>query len=305
MKIHLLSHDQTAFFAAKELSRILHAIGETSTDIQDFSVYSEDTPALWLGTLDQFTQIQPKKAEFDPIDDEIYIETNGKNGIIAGLNPRSLLIAVYRYATELGCRFLNVGRDVYKRQTWFHISGITPALSQSAADLSLSLIQIQMCIRDRLSKVKDVNSFSNAIGLSMSEIPKPSQSAPDELVSLYTQEQEYVNDFNTFMYKNSITYNGKQYSLSQAEGSSDIELYKLALDYYVVHEQEYGTIFDNLVKIRTKIANYFGYSTYTEVGYMLSGKYYYTPKDTEAIHADVKKYIAPLYYKDVYKRQHR
>lgn len=111
MKIHLLSHNRTASFAAEELCRILHAIGETTTEMQDFSAYSEEAPALWLGTLDQFAQIQAKKTDPDPIDDEIYIQTSGKCGIIAGLNPRSLLIAVYRYATELGCRFLNVGRE--------------------------------------------------------------------------------------------------------------------------------------------------------------------------------------------------
>lgn len=148
-----------------------------------------------------------------------------------------------------------------------------------------------------LSKVTDIATFSAGIGMNISEIPKPSQSSPDELVALYTEMQGYVNDFNTFLYENSISYNGKEYSLSQAEMSSDDALYTLALDYYVEHEQEYGTIFDNLVDVRTRIANYYGYSTYTDIGYMISGKFYYTPADMVAIHNDAKKYIAPLYYK--------
>lgn len=48
----------------------------------------------------------------DPVhDDAIAIEVHGADGIIAGRNPRSLLIAVYRYLRELGFRWLRPGAD--------------------------------------------------------------------------------------------------------------------------------------------------------------------------------------------------
>ena len=148
-----------------------------------------------------------------------------------------------------------------------------------------------------LSYVKDANMFCGVIGMDISDIPEPSAATPDELVALQTEMQGYESDFSQIMYANSITYNGKQYSLSQAEQSDDIDLYRLALDYYVAHEQELGQIFDNLVNVRTRIANYFGAETFTDIGYLYSGKSAYSPEDVAPLRADIKKYIAPLYSK--------
>jgi hypothetical protein len=44
-------------------------------------------------------------------DDAIAIEVSGTEGIIAGSNPRSVLLAAYRYLTELGCRWVRSGPD--------------------------------------------------------------------------------------------------------------------------------------------------------------------------------------------------
>jgi hypothetical protein len=48
----------------------------------------------------------------DPtLDDAIAIEVRSRQGIIAGTNPRAVLIATYRYLTELGCRWVRPGPD--------------------------------------------------------------------------------------------------------------------------------------------------------------------------------------------------
>lgn len=145
-----------------------------------------------------------------------------------------------------------------------------------------------------LSVVKNLDVFEDLIGMSVSDIPEPEDAMPDRLVELYSEEQSYENEFNTFMYSASIVHNGKVYSLSQAEYSSDPILSAKALNYYVNHRFEYGTIFTKLIKVRTLIANFFGYRYYTDVGYMRAGKYYYTPEDVTIIRQDIKKYIAPL-----------
>ena len=44
-------------------------------------------------------------------DDAIYIHVKGGKGVIAGTNERSVLIAVYRYLKELGCKFIRPGKD--------------------------------------------------------------------------------------------------------------------------------------------------------------------------------------------------
>ena len=45
------------------------------------------------------------------MDDAIHIDVDGARGIITGNNPRSVLLAVYRYLTELGCRWVRPGAD--------------------------------------------------------------------------------------------------------------------------------------------------------------------------------------------------
>lgn len=147
-----------------------------------------------------------------------------------------------------------------------------------------------------LSVVKSREVFEEKIGLKIEEIPKPDEAAPERLVSLMAEEQKYENEFNTFMYESSIVHNGKKYSLSQAEYSSDPLLYAKALQYYVDNRIEYGTIFTNLISVRTRIANFYGYRYYTDLGYMRARKFYYTPEDLATIRQDVKKYIAPLYF---------
>lgn len=47
----------------------------------------------------------------NPFDDEIIIDIQDGSGIIAGANPRSCLLAVYRLLREAGCRFLRPGPD--------------------------------------------------------------------------------------------------------------------------------------------------------------------------------------------------
>lgn len=56
------------------------------------------------------------------LDDIIYIECNESGGIIAGSNPRSVLIAVYEYLKQNGCRFLMPGPD----GEYVPIKNITP-----------------------------------------------------------------------------------------------------------------------------------------------------------------------------------
>ena len=85
--------------AEKELARILSVM--TNADLD----------GIQIGCFDAFPQIKSKREAADVLDDEIYISVENFKGIIAGCNPRSVLIAAYRYVKELGARFVNVGKD--------------------------------------------------------------------------------------------------------------------------------------------------------------------------------------------------
>src|SRR5262245_31684353 len=71
------------------------------------------SPAVRLGTFADFgADFRPWPAVSNPdLDDAIHIEFDGAAGIVAGSNPRSVLLAAYCFLTELGCRWVRPGPD--------------------------------------------------------------------------------------------------------------------------------------------------------------------------------------------------
>ena len=54
---------------------------------------------------------QTSADENPELDDAVEIEVAGCEGIITGPNPRSVLIAAYRFLREAGCRWIRPGED--------------------------------------------------------------------------------------------------------------------------------------------------------------------------------------------------
>lgn len=96
-------------FAADELVKYLRRmLGD-----ENLVVLTEEAAAvpssLRLGLFAEFPGI-PFPAVADPaLDDAIFVQVVRGRGIIAGINPRSVLLAVYRFLTELGCRWVRPG----------------------------------------------------------------------------------------------------------------------------------------------------------------------------------------------------
>ncbi len=82
--------------------------------VQTHAAYRADIPALWIGLnaslpAEAVGRTPPvRDARFD---DAVAIRTHGANGTISGNNPRSVLLAVYRYLRALGCRWVRPGVD--------------------------------------------------------------------------------------------------------------------------------------------------------------------------------------------------
>ncbi|MFC7618867.1 DUF4838 domain-containing protein [Microlunatus sp. GCM10028923] len=91
----------TVRFAAQELRRLLFRL--TGRPVMLLDAAAAPVGALTL-------KVEPNPSG-DPLDDAIAIDTAGATGTISGAGPRALLIAVYRYLTELGCRWVRPGPD--------------------------------------------------------------------------------------------------------------------------------------------------------------------------------------------------
>ena len=107
--IFKITSDPVVDFAAEELKKYLRMMMPEAGEI--FIKYDPAVKdGLRLGVMADFA-LDTSEASDIVLDDIIHIDTDGENGIIAGSNPRSVLLAVYRYLQENGCRWLFPGID--------------------------------------------------------------------------------------------------------------------------------------------------------------------------------------------------
>ncbi len=107
-----IGNHQTIRFAFDELVRCLKTMDtHLFVEGRTYDTYDADLDnVLWIGKSD-FVAFSA--------DDEIYIDVKNGTGIISGSNERAVLIAVYRFLTELGCRWIRPGQDgeILKKQS--------------------------------------------------------------------------------------------------------------------------------------------------------------------------------------------
>ena len=106
---------ETIIFAARELKRYITLI-DCSADAALLRAPGYDTNinnAIWVGRDPAFTDKLPRIPENGnpKLDDGVLIDVSGNSGVITGVNDRSVLLAVYRYLTELGCAWVRPGAD--------------------------------------------------------------------------------------------------------------------------------------------------------------------------------------------------
>ncbi len=108
-QIYKITSNTVVDFAAEELKKYLRMMMPRCGEIGiTYNPNAKD--GFRLGLMADFG-LDTSEAEDQELDDIIHIDTQENGGIIAGNNPRSVLLAVYRYLTENGCRWLFPGVD--------------------------------------------------------------------------------------------------------------------------------------------------------------------------------------------------
>ena len=108
-KIYKINPSPVVDFAAEELKKYMRMMMPRCGEI----VIERDLNAkdgIRLGLMQDFG-LDVSEAEDTQLDDIVHIDMGESEGIIAGSNPRSVLLAVYRYLQENGCRWLFPGID--------------------------------------------------------------------------------------------------------------------------------------------------------------------------------------------------
>ena len=107
--INKITSDSTVDFAAEELKKYLRMMMPEAGDVK-ISYNPNALDGFRLGLMQDFS-LSVSDANEVELDDIIYIDCDASGGIIAGDNPRSVLLAVYEYLRRNGCRWLFPGVD--------------------------------------------------------------------------------------------------------------------------------------------------------------------------------------------------
>ena len=106
--INKISAHSAIDHAAEELRKYLYMMMPEGDGIT--TRYSDEVCGFRLGLMSDLG-LDTSDVEDVELDDILYIDCDKNGGIIAGSNPRSVLIAVYEFLKQNGCRFIMPGKD--------------------------------------------------------------------------------------------------------------------------------------------------------------------------------------------------
>ncbi len=107
--INKITLNPTVDFAAEELKKYLRMMMPDECDVKiTYDTQAED--GFRIGLM-QDLGLDVSDVKDTTLDDILYIDTDTEGGIIAGDNPRSVLLAVYEFLRQNGCRWLFPGKS--------------------------------------------------------------------------------------------------------------------------------------------------------------------------------------------------
>lgn len=125
------------------------------------------------------------------------------------------------------------------------------------------------------------------------------------------EENRLMTRYQALIASAEIPFDGEIYNLSSLEvktNSSDRQVRKRALqaywNWFEQHEEEVAQIFDQMIKVRTRMAQKLGYDNFIALGYARMHRYDYDQEDVAKYRRQVLKDVVPL-CSALYKRQQK
>lgn len=130
-----------------------------------------------------------------------------------------------------------------------------------------------------------------------------------EIISLLQQENKLSSEYSKLVASAQVEFDGKTLTLAQLgpyreSTDRDIRIQALAAStkFFEGNEDKFDDLFDQLVKIRHKIAVTLGYKNFVELGYIRMMRIDYNADMVKTFRDQVRDYIVPLASK-LYERQ--
>ncbi len=108
-QINKITSHPVVDFAAEELKKYLRMMMPRCGEVP-IAYNPKAKDGFRIGIMAEFS-LDTSEAQDLELDDIIHIDTDSEGGVIAGSNPRSVLLAVYKYLTLNGCCWLFPGVD--------------------------------------------------------------------------------------------------------------------------------------------------------------------------------------------------
>lgn len=125
------------------------------------------------------------------------------------------------------------------------------------------------------------------------------------------EENRLMTKYQALIASAEIPFDGEIYNLSSLEvktNSFDRQVRKRALqaywNWFEQHEEEVAQIFDQMIKVRTRMAQKLGYDNFIALGYARMHRYDYDQEDVAKYRRQVLKDVVPL-CSALYKRQQK
>ncbi|CAM3044251.1 M3 family oligoendopeptidase [Sporolactobacillus spathodeae] len=135
------------------------------------------------------------------------------------------------------------------------------------------------------------------------------KSFSDDVIPLMQEENKWASKYTKLIAAAKIAFDGEERTLAQLMAdreSEDREVRKAAtaayFGYFADHEEEFDTIYDHLVKIRTEIAHKLGFANYTEMSYYRMARIGYDKEMVKNYREQIRRYVVPVANK-LYERQ--
>ena len=164
-----------------------------------------------------------------------------------------------------------------------------------------------------LLNTKYLKEFKNKYGEHLFNLFKVQfETFNENIIKDLEEENKLSSKYSKLIASAQIEFQGKIYNLPQMSPfmqDKNRQIRKEAQEktskFFLDNEKEFDEIYDNLVKVRTRIAKKLGYSNFVELGYKRMNRTDYNKDDVKIFRDQVYKYIVPAAQKLIKRQEKR
>ncbi|MBR2066909.1 MAG: M3 family oligoendopeptidase [Solobacterium sp.] len=202
---------------------------------------------------------------------------------------------IYRHVDTL-MNLANIRHDIDTRDAYYDSEAnfwdeATPVLDEKI-----------MAFKDAMLNSKFRKDFENKYGdLMFVNAEIALQTFAPEIVEDLQKENKLTTAYGKLIASAQVDFEGKQYTLSQMtpfkndnDDARRLSAWKAEGKWYKDHQGQLDEIYDELVKVRTKIAKTLGNENYVSLGYKRMGRNCYDASDIAVFRKAVQEYLVPV-----------